>query len=82
MADDDSVHDVKGSQFTSQTTLASALPDGCSYGEIPSKDGKPAERVIWVDFPPDSRENPFYFSWKRKLGITTCALLYSGFCCE
>lgn len=69
------------SQRTSQATLTPAsLPDGCSYGEIP-KDSGAAERVIWVDFPPDSRDNPFYFSAKRKVGITICALIYCCYCC-
>lgn len=72
------------SQRTSQATLTpTSLPDGCSYGEIPSKvDGQAAERVIWVDFPPDSRDNPFYFSRRRKVGITMCALIYCAFCCR
>ncbi|GMK59838.1 hypothetical protein CspeluHIS016_0900550 [Cutaneotrichosporon spelunceum] len=68
------------SQRTSQATLTNSLPDGCSYGSIPSKDGGAPERVIWVDFPPDCRENPFYFSTRRKVGITMCALIYCWYC--
>ncbi|KLT43436.1 MFS general substrate transporter [Cutaneotrichosporon oleaginosum] len=68
------------SQRTSLATLTNPLPDGCSYGSIPSKDASPAERVIWVEFPPDSRDNPFYFSTKRKVGITLCALIYCWYC--
>ncbi|BEI79799.1 hypothetical protein CcaverHIS002_0103280 [Cutaneotrichosporon cavernicola] len=68
------------SQRTSQATLTNSLPDGCSYGSIPGKDESAAERVIWVDFPPDSRDNPFYFSTKRKVCITMCALIYCWYC--
>jgi hypothetical protein len=74
------------SQRTSQATLTpTSLPDGCSYGDIPGKDdddSSASERVIWVEFPPDSRDNPPYFSARRKTIITTCALIYTWYCCE
>ena len=72
------------SQRTSQATLTpTSLPDGCSYGFIPSKvEGTPDERVIWVEFPPGSTHNPFFFSKKRKLGISVCALLFAWFAGE
>jgi hypothetical protein len=70
------------SQHTSQATLTpSALPDGCSYGYLPSKDGKPDERVIWVEFPPASPDNPPFFTRRRKLGILACAYCFSWFSC-
>ncbi|WOO83005.1 Efflux pump atB [Vanrija pseudolonga] len=70
------------SQRTSQATLTpQSLPDGCSYGSIPSKDGEGAEkRVIWVDFPPASPENPICFSKSRKFLITAVVLLYTFWC--
>lgn len=72
------------SKHTSQATLTpNSLPDGCSYGEIPSKiPGERPEPVIWVEFPPDSPDNPYYFTAKRKVGITICALIYTWYCCE
>lgn len=72
------------SQRTSQATLTpQSLPDGCSYGSIPAKDGEGAEkRVIWVDFPPASPDNPICFSKSRKFLITAVVLLYTFWCCE
>ncbi|WVW85154.1 hypothetical protein I302_107192 [Kwoniella bestiolae CBS 10118] len=35
-------------------------------------------RVIWVDFPAGSKENPFSFSTKRKLGIMAVALFFAN----
>lgn len=57
-------------------TPSSALPPGCKYGTLPREDGT-VERVIWVDFPAGSRENPFYFSRSRKLGITLVATFFT-----
>lgn len=67
------------SQHTSQATLTpTSLPDGCSYGYIPSKEaGVADERVIWVDFPPASPQNPLFFSSRRKLAITVCVLIFT-----
>lgn len=36
------------------------------------------ERAIWVDFPPDSRENPFHFSRGRKNAIVAVAVFFTG----
>ncbi|TXT10572.1 hypothetical protein VHUM_02077 [Vanrija humicola] len=70
------------SQRTSQATLTpQSLPDGCSYGSIPKKDGNGAEeRVIWVDFPPASPDNPICFSTSRKIIITAVALVFTFWC--
>ncbi|WWC63027.1 uncharacterized protein I303_105626 [Kwoniella dejecticola CBS 10117] len=35
-------------------------------------------RVIWVDFPTASKENPFFFSKRRKLGIMAVALFFAN----
>ncbi|TXT07257.1 hypothetical protein VHUM_03427 [Vanrija humicola] len=69
-------------QRPSQATLAApALPEGCSYGTLTkaSSDGKEAagETVIWVEFAPGSRENPFFFSKWRKVSITACATFFT-----
>lgn len=64
----------------SLSTLASAvgpLPEGCSYGYLPKDEDGTEERVIWVDFPAGSKENPFYFPFPRKLGITVVAVFYT-----
>lgn len=64
----------------SLSTLASAvgpLPEGCSYGYLPKDEDGTEERVIWVDFPAGSKENPFYFPFPRKLGITIVAVFYT-----
>lgn len=58
------------------TTVNAKLPDGCNYGDLSRSDGS-VERVIWVDFAPGSRENPFYFSRSRKLGITIVATFFT-----
>ncbi|WVQ83221.1 hypothetical protein IAT38_005360 [Cryptococcus sp. DSM 104549] len=34
-------------------------------------------RVIWVDFPPSSPHNPFFFSTKRKLAITLVSTFFT-----
>ncbi|WVW78489.1 hypothetical protein I302_100444 [Kwoniella bestiolae CBS 10118] len=34
-------------------------------------------RILWVDFPPLSPQNPFYFSQTRKYGITIVATLFT-----
>ncbi|KAL1406579.1 hypothetical protein Q8F55_008285 [Vanrija albida] len=49
-----------------------SLPDGCTRGQL--DDGTP---VIWVDFPPASTENPFYFTTARKTAITLVASWYT-----
>ncbi|OCF57017.1 hypothetical protein L486_05874 [Kwoniella mangroviensis CBS 10435] len=70
------------------------LPDGCTLGPILGKTSrgiislsKSSEeaieeheevRVIWVDFPPGSQENPFFFSKRRKLGIMAVALFFAN----
>lgn len=53
-----------------------ALPEGCSFGTIPRDDGT-EERVIWVEFPAGSRDNPFYFSKGRKFAITVVATFFT-----
>jgi hypothetical protein len=58
------------------STPSASLPDGCSYGTLPRDDGT-VERVIWVDFPPGSEENPFFFSKGRKLAITLTATFFT-----
>ncbi|WVQ83155.1 hypothetical protein IAT38_005293 [Cryptococcus sp. DSM 104549] len=40
-------------------------------------DGASQTRVIWVDFPPLSPQNPFFFSTKRKLAITVVATFFT-----
>lgn len=66
-----------GTAMNSQATLTpTALPEGCSYGDL---DG---ERVIWVDFPPGSKQNPFYFPKRVKVCIVICTMIYTWFCCE
>ncbi len=70
----------KPSAHTSLSTLVSNLPDGCHYGQLPAKDGDedaPAQRVIWVEFPPNSPDNPFYFHRGRKAGITFVAIFFT-----
>lgn len=62
-------------------SMASTLPEGCSFGELAGADGKDAERVIWVEFPPGSSENPFYFTKRRKIGITTVAIFFTFMNC-
>lgn len=42
------------------------------------RDDKDARRVIWVDFPPSSRENPFFFSKARKRAILVAAIFFTG----
>lgn len=74
------VYDTLSDRKPSLSTLASAvgpLPEGCSYGYLPKDDIGAEERVIWVDFPAGSRENPFYFAPLRKLGITCVAVFYT-----
>ena len=34
--------------------------------------------IIWVEFPPDSPENPFSYSRKRKTTTMACALFFAG----
>lgn len=60
----------------SLSTLTNPLPDGCSFGERKTEDGS-IERVIWVEFPPDSRDNPFFFSAQRKVLITIVAVVFT-----
>lgn len=67
---------LSGSNQQSMSTLAQALPEGCSFGEIKEDDGG-VERVIWVEFPPNSRDNPFFFSDVRKTAITIVACVYT-----
>lgn len=67
---------LTASHQPSMSTLAQALPDGCSYGERKLEDGG-VERVIWVEFPPDSRDNPFFFSAQRKVLITIVACIFT-----
>lgn len=67
-------------QRPSQSTLAGpTLPDGCAYGTLAKVDGdgKEAETVIWVEFAPGSRDNPFFFSKWRKVSITACATFFT-----
>lgn len=73
--DDDA--DTKRSAMASQSTLTpSALPEGCSYGDLHG------ERVIWVDFAPGSTRNPFYYTKKVKVCIVICTLIFTWWCCE
>lgn len=71
----------KRSAHTSLSTLVSNLPDGCYFGEMPKDDDDEAaaavERVIWVEFPPNSPDNPFYFHRARKSGITFVAIFFT-----
>ncbi|WOO80564.1 Efflux pump atB [Vanrija pseudolonga] len=67
-------------QRPSQSTLAGpSLPEGCAYGTLAKVDGdgKEAETVIWVEFAPGSRDNPFFFSKWRKVSITACATFFT-----
>ncbi|WRT66787.1 uncharacterized protein IL334_003750 [Kwoniella shivajii] len=74
-------------------STAVTLPPGCTYGpslrltprgvvsrqlSTPSAacDGEDV-RIIYVDFPLGSSENPFFFSRRRKLGIMLVALFYA-----
>lgn len=69
--------DKRSAAMNSQSTLTpTALPEGCSYGDL---DG---ERVIWVDFPPGSKHNPFYYPKRVKVCIVICTLIYTWFCCK
>ncbi|KAL1411719.1 hypothetical protein Q8F55_002685 [Vanrija albida] len=71
---------LEGRQRPSQSTLAApSLPEGCSYGTLAKVDGdgKEAETVIWVEFAPGSRDNPFFFSKWRKVSITACATFFT-----
>ncbi|WWC86940.1 uncharacterized protein L201_001820 [Kwoniella dendrophila CBS 6074] len=38
---------------------------------------KDSIRILWVDFPAGSPQNPFFFSQKRKYGITIVATLFT-----
>lgn len=74
---DDDKKSTAATARTSQATLTpTALPEGCSYGDLES------ERVIWVDFPPGSKHNPFYYPKRVKVCIVICTLIYTWFCCE
>ena len=39
---------------------------------------KESRAVIWVDFPPSSPENPFFFSKARKRAILIVAIFFTG----
>lgn len=67
----------KRSAHTSLSTLVSNLPDGCYFGDLPVKEGESGGKVIWVEFPPNSPDNPFYFSRGRKAGITFVAIFFT-----
>ncbi|GMK56019.1 hypothetical protein CspeluHIS016_0210750 [Cutaneotrichosporon spelunceum] len=68
----------KPSARTSLSTLVSNLPDGCHFGQLPQDDADaPPQRVIWVEFPPNSPDNPFYFHRGRKAGITFVAIFFT-----
>lgn len=56
----------------------SSLPPGCSFESTPPKATELDERKIWVEFPPDSTDNPFYFSRGRKTAIMCVAIFYTG----
>ncbi|OCF35086.1 hypothetical protein I316_03126 [Kwoniella heveanensis BCC8398] len=67
----------------------SELPSGCvrgpilgltSRGVVVSHPSAEDERVpvIWVDFPPNSTRNPFFFSAKKKVLIMTVALFFGN----
>lgn len=75
-------------------TRGPPLPPGCSYGRLtreqavnlpadPSDDSggekdSTGRSVIWVDFEPNSTENPFFFSKMRKRAILTVAIFFTG----
>lgn len=61
-----------GSASPRTKEAAAPIPDGCTRGTL--GDGTP---VIWVDFPPGSTENPFYFTTARKTAITLVASWYT-----
>ncbi|WVR06701.1 hypothetical protein IAU60_003733 [Kwoniella sp. DSM 27419] len=64
------------------------LPAGCTYGPTLGMIGRkvvsqPTEEtdqvpVIWVDFPPNSQENPFSFTRRRKIVIMCVALFFAN----
>lgn len=67
-----------------------SLPAGCSYGPILHLVTKPHHNilttavedsetvpVIWVDFPPKSPDNPFFFSKRRKWAILAVAFFFA-----
>ncbi|WRT64796.1 uncharacterized protein IL334_001730 [Kwoniella shivajii] len=72
---------------------SSSLPAGCSYGPLINPEllqtfnvkletGIWDEeidkyRILWVDFPSASPQNPFYFTQTRKYGITIVATLFT-----
>lgn len=64
-------------QRTSPASSHFLLPPGCSYDNSLSK-SPDTTQVIWVDFPPNSLENPFYFSRSRKNVIICLATFYTG----
>lgn len=77
----------------STLAVGSALPPGCSFGSVhrfsrqnavplTSQSGPcPPECqdliVIWVDFPPQSPEDPFHFSSSRKVIIMVLVLFFA-----
>ncbi|WVF69044.1 hypothetical protein IAT40_003818 [Kwoniella sp. CBS 6097] len=68
--------------------LTSELPPGCVRGPtlgltrqgVVSQPSAEDEKipVIWVDFPPNSTSNPFFFSAKKKVLIMTVALFFGN----
>ncbi|OCF32630.1 drug transporter [Kwoniella heveanensis BCC8398] len=46
-------------------------------GEEGERDRQWPYRIIWVDFPPGSPQNPFFFSRKRKIAITVAATFFT-----
>ena len=44
----------------------------------PSSGITPDTRVIWVDFPPGDRQDPFHFGTGRKLAIVAVAVFFTG----
>lgn len=69
-------------------------PLGCHYGRLPPGQRLPISGttgvendlekypngvpVIWVDFPPSSTENPFFFAAWRKRAITSAAIFFTA----
>lgn len=69
-------HAVSSSPVQTPPSLATTISRTLSRS--PSKlAGPEPTQIIWVDFPPSSRANPFFFSRRRKWGIMAVALLYA-----
>ncbi|WWD21484.1 hypothetical protein CI109_105970 [Kwoniella shandongensis] len=91
--DDDDDEQNGGGRRRSTHLDSSNLPPGCHFGEILSpslnltithdetinekKTTTEPVRIIWVDFPASSPQNPFHFTQKRKYAITAVATFFT-----